>query len=221
MRTLYHYPLSPFSRKVRVFMKEKHLEFDLVLENFWEKRRELLAMNPAAQVPVLKEEGRIIADSTAICEYIEETSRDVPLIGKTPIERAEVRRIAGWFNNKFYYEVSKYLLDEKVFKYLRREGAPRSEFIRAGKENIRYHLDYIGFLRRNQRWLAGDEFSLADITAAAHISVLDYLGDVPWHQNEVAKEWYTLVKSRPSFKAILADRVSGFPPSSHYDNPDF
>lgn len=222
MRVLYHYPLSPFSRKVRIFLKEKELDFELVLENFWERRREFLSMNPAAQVPVLKEAGAItLADSTAICEYLDEQYPKNALIGTSPAQRAEVRRIANWFNNKFYYEVSKYLLDEKVFKFLRKEGAPDSHYIRAGKHNIIYHLEYIGFLTRQSRFLAGDTFTLADITAASHLSCLDYLGDVPWEQYQKAKEWYVLVKSRPSFRSLLEDQVAGFQPSLNYSNLDF
>ncbi len=222
MRVLYHYPLSPFSRKVRMFLKEKALECDLVTENFWERRPEFLAMNPAAQVPVLVEDdGGIYADSTAICEYLEETYAEPLLIGRNTKERAEVRRISGWFNNKFYYEVSKYLLDEKVFKYLRQKGGPDSEAIRAGKRNMLYHLDYIGFLTARNGWLAGEKLSLADITAAAHLSALDYLGDVPWEHNEEAKNWYMLMKSRPSFRPLLNDRIPGFRPPDHYKDLDF
>ncbi len=222
MRTLYHYPLSPFSRKVRLFLAEKQLPFDLVIENFWEKRREFIAMNPAAQVPVLAEnDNSLYVDSTAICEFLEETYPEHNLIGKNPQERAEVRRIASWFNNKFYYEVTKYLLDEKVFKFLKKQGEPSTDCIRAGKTNILYHLDYIGHLAEKHTWLAGNVFSLADITAASHLSVLDYLGDVPWNHNPRAKEWYAVVKSRPSFRPLLGDRVPGFQVVKHYDNLDF
>lgn len=222
MRTLYHFPLSPFSRKVRLFLHEKDLEFELILENYWERRREFLAMNPAAQVPVLIDSDETqYSDSTSICEYIEEIYPDKPLIGQTPYQRAEVRRIAAWFNNKFYYEVTKYLLDEKVFRYLRNQGSPRTKMLNAGRENILYHLDYIAHLTNEHRYLAGNEITLSDITAASHLSVLDYLGDVPWEHNKSAKDWYMLVKSRPSFKPILGDRLSGFTPSKHYDNLDF
>ncbi|NDF11196.1 MAG: glutathione S-transferase family protein [Proteobacteria bacterium] len=221
MRLLYHYPLSPFSRKVRVFLKEKDLAFDLEIENYWERRREFLIMNPAAQVPVLVEDDVTLSDSTAICEYLEETVTTRPLMGKTPAERAEVRRIAGWFNNKFYYEVTKYLLDEKVFKYLRKQGEPETEFIHAGKHNMTYHLDYIAHLVKKRRWLAGDAFSFADITAAAHISVIDYLGDISWSHSQAVKDWYALVKSRPSFRPLLQDRVTGFKPPEYYEDPDF
>ena len=221
-RTLYHFPLSPFSRKVRILMKEKELDFDLVTENFWERRRDFLAMNPSSQVPVLVDgnEG-IFSDSTAICEYIEEKYKANPMIGDSIIERGEVRRLAGWFNNKFYYEVTKYILDEKVFKHYKKLGSPNSEAIRAGKSNINYHMDYITFLTKSRKWLAGEKFSLADITAASHLSALDYLGDVPWDSHPEVKEWYALVKSRPSFRPLLNDRVPGFKPPEYYKNLDF
>ncbi|MCB2082384.1 MAG: glutathione S-transferase family protein [Hyphomicrobiales bacterium] len=222
MRTLYHYPLSPFSRKVRVFLKEKSLDFELVTENFWERRREFLAMNPAAQVPVLIENDEsIFADSTAICEYLEETYPEHKLIGNSIRERADVRRISSWFNNKFYYEVTKHIVDEKVFKYLRKQGAPDSNIVRVGQQNMLYHLDFIGFQVERLGWLAAEKLTLADITAASHLSVLDYLGDVPWEHNIPTKEWYMLVKSRPSFRSLLNDRIPGFAPPPYYAALDF
>lgn len=222
MRTLYHFPLSPFSRKVRLLLAEKGLEFDLVIENFWERRRSFLAMNPAAQVPVLVEEGgALICDSTAICEYLEEKYQERTFLGHTILERAEARRLAGWFNNKFYYEVSKYILDEKIYKFYRNEGSPDSDALRAGKSNVLYHLDYIAYLMKNRKWLAGDEFSIADITAASQLSVLDYLGDVPWEHNGGVKEWYAVIKSRPAFRPLLQERVPSFKPPKYYDDLDF
>ncbi len=220
-RLLYHFPLSPFSRKVRIMLAEKKLDFDLQLERYWERRRDFIALNPASQVPVLKENGQLLADSGAICEYLEEMYPNPPMIGRTTIERAEVRRLSGWFNNKFYYEVTKYILDERVLKFYRKDGEPRCEYIRAAQSNILYHLEYIAFLTRGQNWLAGDRFSMADVTAAAHLSVLDYLNEVPWHRCPSAKDWYALVKSRPSMKAILQDKVTNFKPSPHYANLDF
>ncbi len=206
-------------------MGEKKLEFEVVIENYWERRRDFLIMNPASQVPVLIEadEGTesLYSDSTAICEYLEEKYPEPALIGGDIDERAEVRRLSSWFNNKFYYEVTKYILDEKVFKYLRKQGSPDTGFIQAGKQNMLYHLDYIAHLISQRKWLAGERFSLADITAASHISVLDYLGDVPWEHREAVKEWYALVKSRPSFRPLLEDAVPSFKPAMHYTDLDF
>jgi len=221
-RILYHYPLSPFSRKVRIALREKELSFEPKIENFWERRREFLIMNPAAQVPVLIEAGGdLFSDSTAVCEYLEEKYPERNLLGDTAEERAEVRRLAGWFNNKFYYEVTKYVLDEKMFKYLRGEGEPCTVSLRAAESNVLAHLDYIGYLCQQRTWLAGEKFSMADIAAASHISVLDYLGYIPWRHNEQVKEWYALVKSRPSFRPLLKDRVAGFQPPRHYNDLDF
>ena len=222
MRVLYHLWLSPFCRKVRVMLDEKGLEVDLRLEKVWERRDEFIAINPAGKVPALVEKnGVVLSDSYAICEYIEETHPEPVLIGKDSYARAEIRRIVAWFDDKFSKEVSATLLYEKVVKRFLGMGEPNSQAIRAGTTNIHTHLDYIAYLTDQRNWLAGDDFSLADITAAAHISVLDYLGDVPWHEHEGAKNWYARAKSRPSFRAILGDHIPGFSPPKHYANLDF
>ena len=87
--------------------------------------------------------------------------------------------------------------------------------------NIHTHMDYISYLVERRKWLAGHEFSLADITAAAHLSTLDYIGDVPWKDHESAKGWYARIKSRPSFRPLLGDRIPSAPPPSHYADLDF
>ncbi len=221
-RTLYHFPLSPFSRKIRIILKEKKLDFEPIIENYWERRREFLAMNPASQVPVLVEEGEILlADSGAILEYLEEKYTDIKLIGEDINDRAEVRRIANWFNNKFYYEVTKYIVDEKAMKFFKKLGSPNSRVLQASRKNMHYHLEYIAYLMRTRRWLAGEYFSIADITAASHLSVLDFLNEVPWEKYPEVKEWYSIVKSRPSFRDILNDKIVGFEPPKHYRDLDF
>lgn len=222
MIKLYHTPLSPLCRKIRILLKEKDLAFELINENVWDRRREFFALNPAGEVPVLiTEDGVAVSDQNAICEYLEEAYPHTGLLGSTLGERAEVRRIAAWFDNKFYYEVTHNLLFEKLYKRLWQYGEPSSEAIRAGKRNITYHLDYIAFLTGDSQWLAGNRFSIADMAAAAQLSALDYMGDVPWDYSPKAKEWYAVVKSRPSFRHILMDRVMGMKPPEHYENPDF
>lgn len=222
MLKLYHTPLSPFCRKIRMLLKEKELAFELVNENVWDRRREFFVLNPAGEVPVLMDENNTaICHSTAICEYLEEAYPERNYLGATAADRAEVRRIIGWFDTKFQEEVTQNLLFEKIYKRLWQYGEPSSEAIRAGKRNILYHLDYIAYLTGDQQWLAGDKITVADMAAAAHLSALDYLGDVPWDHSPKAKEWYALVKSRPSFRHILMDRVMGVKPPSYYENPDF
>lgn len=222
MRTLYHLWLSPSSRKVRLLMAEKKLDFEMKIERTWERRDEFLSLNPTGKVPVLVEDdGSVIADSTAICEYLDELHPDPPLIGRDAAARAETRRLVAWFDEKFRAEVTDNLIGEKVIKKFLGLGEPSVEAIRAGLANLRTHLDYISWLADSRNWLAGDELSLADLAAAAHLSALDYLGDVPWEDHVRAKEWYARLKSRPSFRLLLKDRIPGLTPPKHYANLDF
>lgn len=222
MRTLYHLWLSPHCRKIRVVLAEKKLEFNLVVERTWERRGEFLALNPAGEVPVLIEkDGMPYSDSSAICELLEELYPDPPLLGSTPAVRAEVRRLVAWFDCKFNREVTVNLVGEKLGKRLTGVGGPDSRAIRAGQANIHNHLDYIRWLVERRRWLAGDFLSLADIAAAAHLSCLDYIGDVPWADHPGAKDWYARIKSRPSFRNLLRDQVPGALPPRHYEDLDF
>jgi glutathione S-transferase len=223
MRTLYHLALSPFSRKVRVVLREKNLDFELKVEKVWERRPEFLAMNPAGTVPVLVDDnGATIAESGVICEYLEEVyPGERNLIGETVAERAEVRRLVAWFDQKFAREVTDNLLREKMMKKFLGLGEPNSSAIRAGYSNIHYHLDYIGWLTERRKFLAGDKYSLADVAAAAHLSCLDYIGDVPWTEHARAKDWYARIKSRPAFRPLLGDFIPGAPPPKHYADLDF
>lgn len=222
MRTLYHLALSAQSRMIRIVLGEKRIEAHLKAEQVWDRRAEFLAINPAGEVPVLVEDdGTTVAHSTAIAEYLEETHPDPPLLPSDPAARAEVRRLVGWFDAKFDREVTDMLVGEKVMKRFLGRGEPSSAAIRAGLANIAIHLDYIGWLAERRAWLAGDAFSLADIAAAAHLSCVDYLGDVPWERNAEAKTWYARVKSRPSVRPLLADHITGLQPPRHYADLDF
>ena len=140
-------------------------------------------------------------------------------------ERIEVRRLMAWFNEKFYQEASNPLVTERIYKRFMSEqdggGAPAAEVMRAAKANVRYHLAYIGWLARTRNFLAGDRLTYADLAAAAHLSAIDYLGDVPWIEDEAAKAWYARVKSRPSFRPLLAETLAGIQPAEHYADLDF
>lgn len=222
MLTLYHTPLSPACRKIRLMLKEKSLPHTLVAEDVAARRTVFFAMNPAGEVPVLVTDKQYpLCGAYAIAEYLDETYPDVQFFGNTPLERAEVRRLVEWFDGKFEREVSQLILFEKVYKRQMGYGEPSSEAIRAGKRNIAYHMDYIAHLLQTRNWLGGEYLTLADIAAAAQLSCLDYLGDVDWEQHAGVKEWYALIKSRPAFRELLEDRIQGFRPPSHYTDPDF
>ncbi|MBT8408342.1 MAG: glutathione S-transferase family protein [Alphaproteobacteria bacterium] len=221
MHRLYHVPLSPFCRKVRLCLAEKKIEVELTLEKYWERDPDFMRRNPAGKVPVLKMDGMTMAESTAICEYIEETNPAPPLMPSDPKERYEVRRLVNWFDDKFHNEVTSKLLYERVNKKITKEGYPDSGNVKSGARAIKYHLDYMGWLLDERRWLAGDAMTLADFAAAAHLSALDYISDVDWNRVPAVKDWYAKIKSRPAFRGLLADHVPGFPPPVHYADLDF
>jgi glutathione S-transferase len=222
MRFVYHLPLSPSSRKVRLVLAEKRLPFELRVERVWERRPEYLEVNPAGTVPTLLEDnGLAIPDSTVICEYLDEAYPDTSLLGQTLGERVEVRRLTAWFDGKFALEVTRNLNGEKYLKRLAGRGEPDAGLLRAGYTNLRQHLHYLGWLAETRKWLAGGTISLADFAAAAHLSVLDFAGDVDWTISQPAREWYARMKSRPSFRPLLSDRVPGMTPPVHYADLDF
>ncbi len=220
-RILYQLWLSPFCRKIRVALAEKKLDFELKVEKTWERRRDFLKMNPAGDVPVLVDDGLVICHSSNICQYLEEKYDDHTLMGETIQQRVETRRLVSWFDIKFNEEVTNYLVGEKMMKRFLKLGQPDGQKIRAGHANIHYHLDYIGYLTDRRKWLAGTNFSLADIAAASHLSAIDYIGDVPWDNHQNARDWYARVKSRPSFRPLLEDQIPGTQPAKHYSNLDF
>ena len=222
MRLLYHLPLSPYARKVRLALAEKKLVFDLRVEKPWERRPDYLALNPAGSVPTLVEEtGLAIPDSGVICEYLEEAYPDIPLLGHTLAERVEVRRLVAWLDGKFSQEVTRNLYGEKIVKRLSASGQPDASALRVGFVNLKNHLGYIGWLAESRKWLAGNAMSLADLTAAGHLSTLDFCGDVDWSAVPAAHDWYARMKCRPSFRPLLADRVAGLTPPAHYADLDF
>jgi glutathione S-transferase len=231
MLTLFHHSFCPHSRFVRLALGELGLAAEPVEERVWERREEFLMLNPAGTTPVLVEDGQpAVPGASVIAEYLEDTHGEDELgerrlMPRGARARAEVRRLMSWFNDKFFAEVSGPLTTERVFKRFMPVsaggGSPDTEVIRAALHNMRYHLAYIGWLVRTRDWLAGERLSYADLAAAGHLSAVDYLGDVPWNEDEVAKAWYARVKSRPSFRPILAETLAGIPPSKSYADLDF
>lgn len=222
MRQLYHYWFSPNSRKIRIALLEKELEFELVLELPWKRRYDFLVLNPAGTVPFLiEDDGSTICGNYTISEYLDEQYNASSLTGNDSAARAEVRRLTEWFDVKFYEEVSQLVINEKFMKRYLKRGDTEAAVIRFANQNIKHHLQYITYLTDRRNWLAGKNFSYADISAAAQISCIDYFGDVPWDKFPEARDWYARVKSRPSMKPILRDKVAGLLPAKHYSNPDF
>lgn len=230
MRRLHFMPLSPSSRTARIALVEKRLEFTLVPERGWDLPDTFFDLNPAGTLPVLVEEdGHAIPGALVIAEYLDEAypagesaeGLRPNLLPDGAAERVEVRRLAHWFEIKFAGEVSDHLVYEKIDKRFMGAGAPDMDIVRQALKALRPHLVYLNFLVDERRWLAGDSFTFADMAAAAQLSALDYMGDIPWHDFEAAKLWYARVKSRPSFRPLLGDHIAGMPPPRHYADLDF
>ncbi|MEO1264822.1 MAG: glutathione S-transferase family protein [Pseudomonadota bacterium] len=242
---LTHFKLCPFSRAIRLVLGELGLRPEFVDVQPWALDRTFLAANPAGTLPVVEtRDGRLLIGAYATAEFIddlgsdeairacfaaepatvERSSRRLDTLFPGDIDsRAEVRRLIDWFHLKFDREVSQELLHEKVRPVLDRKTsrAPDAAMLRAARANLKYHLSYVGFLADQRRWLGGDEISYADLAAAAHLSIADYLGEIDWEDVPYAQVWYQLVKSRPSFRPLLEDRVPGVAPPAHYAELDF
>lgn len=218
MWKLYHFALCPFSRKTRLALSEKGVPFELERVYPWDADDAFYTLNPAARVPVLHDADKrqTLADSRAICEYFEETEDRTPLILGNAMQRAEIRRLVALFDENFYGDVTHPLLHEKLKKRLVLRAAPDSGALRSAMKLAHEHLEYIDWLVGNRRWLAGTQMSLADFAAAAQISVADYLGGIDWAGHEEAHGWYRVMKSRPSFRPLLTEKMEGVAPPRNY-----
>jgi glutathione S-transferase len=223
MWQLYQFPICPFSRKVRLLLGEKGIEHELVRESPWLKRDEFIDMNPAGQTPVLVEDskGIVLVDSNVICEYFEETVERSPMIQGTALNRAEIRRLVAWFDDRLFGDVVEPLMTERMRKRLVNRDPPDTRILRDAMKVGNSHLDYIDYLLDHRRWLGGPVLSLADLTAASHLSVADYLGGLDWRGHKQTMDWYAVMKSRPSFRSFLGERMEVIAPPPHYDKVDF
>ncbi len=229
MPQLYHYPLCPFSRRIRLALGEYGASLELIEEAPWARRAAFLMLNPTGEIPVLVDnDGSVAAGIYAVSEYLDElysATANVTLLPGSLAERAEARRLVDWFDHHFYVAVTGNLITEKVYKrFMTPEqggGAPDMARVRHSMSNIAGYMQHIDQLAAERSWLAGDNISFADLSAAAHVSCVDYLGDVPWKNHVNAKDWYARIKSRPSFRPLLADQIRGLRPAAHYADLDF
>lgn len=219
-------PHDPAGRAVRLALAEKSLAVKLVDDPPWRASDRLAAANPALTVPVLIDQpptgGSIsVCPLGAILDYLDDAYPVAPLMPGTSAGRAETRRLIAWFADKFEADIVRPVLRQRIDARLRGNFNMNRQAYEEGLAALRWHFDYVSWLIENRPFLAGERMTHADFTAAAYVSALDYVGVIPWADFPMAKEWYQRMKSRPSFRALLADRVDGIPPASHYDDLDF
>ena len=229
MITLYHDRLSAPGRAARLVCAEYGVEVEAIEERLWERREGFVTLNPALTLPVIEADGVTVAGIHPVIEYLDETRgammRERRLHAGNPATRAETRRLVDWFLVKMDDEVTRHVVRERVEKLAMPAelggGAPNSQALRLARANVRHHMAYLEWLSGSRAWLAGDAITYADIAAAATLSTLDYLGEVDWSASPYAKDWYGRMKSRPSFRPLLKDRVKGQSPVAHYADLDF
>lgn len=222
MYKLYYMPMCAASRAAKIILHEKGIKFHSINEPIWKRRIDFLKINPEGELPVVTdgEENKIIG-YFSLAYFLEESEEKKNLIGSNPLSRLEVRRICKWFDHKFCKEVYQNIVEERVFKNLKGLGNPSSEFLKAGRTNLKNHENYFEWLLNNRTFLAGEFFSIADIIYATYLSTLDYLGEVDWGRISLTKKWYAKIKSRPSFRDILEEKIFTIPATKHYKNLDF
>ncbi len=222
---LHHFPLDPASRQVRLALGEKKLAFTERAVRYWEHDPVFHTLSPSGRTPVLEIDGaggRVVAcELLAALDWVETFGGKPALLPADPAERAEAMRLRSWFDRRFEAEVDALILYERMEKRLQRLGSPEAEPLRQGRTALKEHLGYLESLLAQRDWLAGRDLSQADLAAAAHQSVLAYLGEVSWKSWPTRKTWYMRIKSRPSFRPLLQDRLSGVPPVEHYADLDF
>ena len=220
---LYQFPLCPFSRKLRLLLGEKGIAYELVSEYPWERRPGFRDISPTGQTPAMRHAERDIAlaDSSAICEYFEEVEPAKPLLVGSAEVRAETRRLIAWFDGRFYAEVGMPLLAEKMIKRLFYRQPPDASVLRAAMRATTEHMEMLGAALDHHRWLVGNAISMADLAAAAHLSVADYLSGIDWAGHDQVRDWYAALKSRPSFRPLLDERMGELMPPAHYGDVNF
>jgi glutathione S-transferase len=204
-------------------LKEFEFEFGMIKEEYWLRRNEFIQMSPASNLPVIKipDSELILVGIYPIVEYMNDTHENFYFMPASPEEKSGVRKYLSWFNDKFYREVTKILIDEKMIRLLMRKGAPRTNFLKAAKDNLNHHMKFLSSCLENNTYLVSEKLSCADIAAAAHISVVDYFGEITWDMWPKVKHWYSIIKSRPAFRPLLLDHMPGFTPPKAYADLDF
>ncbi|MCJ0972475.1 glutathione S-transferase family protein [Pseudomonas sp. PS1] len=175
---LYGAPLSPFVRKVRLCLQEKGLDYQLEVVMPFTPPEWYLQLNPLGRIPAFKDGDLTLADSSVICQYLEEAYPDTAhLYGSDPAQRAKVR----WLEKYADYELAP-LTTFTVFRnriLKPSSGHPCNEdAVQAAlTEKLPPHFDYLEAQLGDRPYFLGDQLSLADLAVASQLLNMEHGGE--------------------------------------------
>jgi glutathione S-transferase len=197
--------IGPNPHVVKMFMAEKGVDIDradIDLQAGENRQPAYVAKNPHGTTPALElDDGDILAEITAICEYIEELHPDPPLIGKTPEERAKTRmwvrridlNIVEPISNGFRFSVGLPMFKDRV------HCIPQAaDDLKATAQE---KLTWLDGLIAGRTWIAGERFTLADILLFCFLAFGAQVGQPLNPDNKNIAAWLERVKARPSAAA--------------------
>ena len=201
---LYHDPRAPNPRRVRIFLAEKDVAYDTIevlIAASAHQTAEFRLKNPLALLPVLElPDGRVLRESMAICRYMEELHPEPNLFGKDAWERAQVEMWNRHAELELLIPISQVFRNTNKFWEGKIKQAP--DFGAIMREQTAGRFDWLERELQQRPYLAGERFTVADITALCAIDfgkVASIRIDAATHPALAA--WHQRVSERPSTKA--------------------
>ena len=201
---IYNHPLAPNPRRVRVFVAEKGLKIpyeDIDLLNDQQHTPEFLAKNPAGSVPVLElDDGSHLAESVAICRYLEGLHPEPNLFGKDNREQAFVEQWNRRMELNFFAPLGAAFQHTSPMFAQRLKQIP--EYGAAQLARAEAQMEWIDRQLEDREFMAGSRYTIADITALVATDLGVAMAGLklnPACKNFV--RWHQTVSSRPSAKA--------------------
>jgi glutathione S-transferase len=205
MLKIYGALLSPFVRKVRCVLTEKQVAYELVATNPFDKSGDFLRRSPLGRIPALEDEqGRALADSTVIVEYLEERFPNPALFPRDPYDRARVRWFDEYADGGMAPSLTAKVFFQRVISARVIKGGCDEAIVQSALKELPTFLTYLEGELRGHQYLVAGTFTLADVSVACQLVNLRHAGvEVDAAQFPTVAAWFQGVVARPSLKALI------------------